>query len=103
MPPCFHCGEAIAEGVALDARVGGDTHPVCCIGCQAAAEWIGTLGLADYYRLRDIPADRAVAAADYSAWDRPQLQRLYVRRSAQGEGEFLEREEVAAVPGHGEK
>ena len=84
---CFHCGEAIPRGVELGARVNGTTQPVCCIGCQAAAEWIATLGLGDYYRLRNMPAERAVEAADYSAWDRPQLQRLYVHNSADGSAE----------------
>jgi len=84
---CFHCGETIAKDVALSACVNGGEQPVCCIGCQAAAEWIGTLGLGDYYRLRNTTAERAVEAADYSAWDRPQLQRLYVRNAADGSAE----------------
>ena len=82
--PCFHCGEPIPADVRLTATVAGDARAVCCIGCRAAAEWIGTLGLQDYYRLREQPAERAGAAADYSAWDRPQLQRLYVRERADG-------------------
>jgi Cu2+-exporting ATPase len=76
---CFHCGEPIAEGIALKAHVGNEVRAVCCIGCRAAAEWIATLGLGDYYRLRDAPAARADAVGDFSAWDRAQLQRLYVR------------------------
>jgi Cu2+-exporting ATPase len=46
-----------------------------------------SLGLQDYYRLRDTPASRAVSVGDYSAWDRPQLQRLYVHRRANGDAE----------------
>jgi len=84
---CFHCGEAIPHGVALDACVNGEAHAVCCIGCQAAAQWIATLGLADYYRLRSTPAGRAGAAVDFSAWDRAQLQRLYVRHAGNGSAE----------------
>jgi len=77
---CFHCGEAIAPGSALTALQDGTPRAVCCIGCRAAVEWIEGLGLADYYRLRSEPAARAEAAADFSAWDRPALDRLYVRR-----------------------
>jgi len=84
---CFHCAEPIPPDVHLHVVVGGATHAVCCIGCQAASEWIGTLGLDDYYRLRAEPAERAGVALDYSAWDRAQLQRLYVRERADGRRE----------------
>ncbi len=80
--PCFHCGEPIPTGVRLIARLNDQPHQVCCIGCQAAVEWIATLGLNDYYRMRDRPADRVVSGADFATWDRPQLQRLYVRSNA---------------------
>ena len=76
---CFHCGEAIPAGTALTALQAGAPRAVCCIGCRAAVEWIEGLGLADYYRLRSEPAARAEAPADFSAWDRPALERLYVR------------------------
>ncbi|HSE11987.1 MAG TPA: heavy metal translocating P-type ATPase metal-binding domain-containing protein, partial [Rudaea sp.] len=84
---CFHCGEAVTDAAPLVARVGDLQHPVCCIGCRAAAEWIGLLGLQDYYRLRDAAPPRAAPAVDYSAWDREQLQRLYVHRRADGSAE----------------
>ncbi len=87
MSACFHCGEPVAQGGALYAIVGERTHPVCCIGCRAAVEWIGTLGLGDYYRLRKAAAPRASAAADYRAWDRDELQRLYVHQRADGSAE----------------
>ena len=60
---------------------------MCCIGCRAAAEWIASLGLQDYYRLRDAPPPRAVVVGDYSAWDRDQLQRMYVHHRDGGEAE----------------
>jgi Cu2+-exporting ATPase len=84
---CFHCGEPVTGDAAVVARVGGLDHPVCCIGCRAAAEWIASLGLQDYYRLRDAPPPRAVAVGDYSAWDRDQLQRMYVHHRDGGEAE----------------
>ncbi|MFZ1795438.1 MAG: heavy metal translocating P-type ATPase metal-binding domain-containing protein, partial [Dokdonella sp.] len=55
---CFHCGEANPDSAPILARVQGRQHAVCCPGCKAAAEWIETLGLADYYRLRSGPAQR---------------------------------------------
>jgi Cu2+-exporting ATPase len=71
----------------LFARVAGQSQPVCCIGCQAACEWIGGLGLADYYRMRETTAPRATAAVDLSVWDRDELQRLYVHHRADGSAE----------------
>ena len=87
MPACFHCGEPVPDARPLVARIGGSDRPVCCIGCRAAAEWIATLGLQDYYRLRDAAPPRASAGTDYSAWDRAALQRLYVHRRADGSAE----------------
>src|SRR6478735_4044991 len=84
---CFHCGEPVAGDAPLIARVGALDHPVCCIGCRAAAEWIASLGLQDYYRLRDAMPPRAAAIGDYSAWDRPQLQRMYVHQRSDGDAE----------------
>ena len=81
---CFHCAEPVPADVQFIARIGDKREPVCCIGCQAAAEWIAGLGLQDYYRLRDTPATKAKTPERYSAWDRPQLQKLYVRRRVDG-------------------
>ena len=76
---CFHCGEPLGEGDALFATIGARSHPVCCIGCRAAVEWIDGLGLADYYRLREGTGERAAPADDYAEWDRPRLARRHVR------------------------
>jgi Cu2+-exporting ATPase len=83
----LHCGEPVVAAAPLLATVNGCAHAVCCIGCRAAAEWIATLGLQDYYRLRDGVAARADARADYAAWDRAQLQKLYVHARADGSAE----------------
>ena len=78
--PCWHCGEPLPEGAVLHASVAGQPRPVCCAGCRAAAEWIEQLGLADYYRLRSVPADRpAPTPPDTHSWSRPQLARHVVR------------------------
>jgi Cu2+-exporting ATPase len=84
---CFHCGEPVLDDAPLVARVGDLQHPVCCIGCRAAAEWIGELGLQDYYRLRAAPPPRADVVGDYTAWDRVQLQKLYVHRRSDSSAE----------------
>jgi len=84
---CFHCGAAVSADPPLFARVAGRTQPVCCIGCKAACEWIGALGLADYYRLREAAAPRAAEVIDLSAWDRDELQVMYVHRHSDGAAE----------------
>ena len=86
---CFHCGEAIPAGIDITIPHDGRAQAVCCHGCAAAAEWIGRLGLGDYYRLRSEPAQRNEGATDYSAWDRPALARLHVRQAAADRAEVV--------------
>ena len=89
---CWHCGESLPADAPL-ALVAGVQHPVCCQGCRAAAEWIGQLGLTDYYRLRSAAAPRApdplLAQRSADAWQRPELSRYAVRTLASGRCESL--------------
>ena len=89
---CWHCGESLPADPPR-AVVAGVAHPVCCQGCRAAAEWIGQLGLADYYRLRSATAPRApdLAQAKRSAeaWERLELSRHVVRTLVAGQCEAL--------------
>ena len=67
---CFHCGEVVAEGLAT-RDVAGFEQVFCCEGCAAAADWIASANLGDYYRLRSASGTRVDAdAKDFSAWDR---------------------------------
>jgi Cu2+-exporting ATPase len=89
---CWHCGESLPDDPPR-ALVTGASHAVCCQGCRAAAEWIGQLGLADYYRLRSATAPRAPDPAEArrsaAAWQRPELSRHAVRTLADGRCEAL--------------
>jgi len=80
---CWHCGQALPSRDAPLAVVAGIAYAVCCSGCRAAAEWIDQLGLADYYRLRSAPAERAALDSEFegdaAAWARPELARHVVR------------------------
>jgi Cu2+-exporting ATPase len=93
-PPhgCWHCGEPLPADPP-QARVAGLAHPVCCNGCRAAAEWIDTLGLADYYRLRRASAPRALDRADAArsaiAFLRPDLSRHFVCVLPDGHSEAI--------------
>lgn len=89
MKRCFHCDEPVPDDVAILASVVGERQPVCCPGCRAAVEWIAGLGLDDYYRLRTKAATRPTPTADFSAWDRPALQRLHVRTHARDRAEIV--------------
>ena len=78
--PCAHCGEPVPEGNRITALINGCEQPVCCNGCRAAAQWIGELGLSDYYRLRSQTAERpSEVSVDHSAWQRQELARHVVR------------------------
>ena len=52
---CWHCGEPLPKERSAGARSRRCASPYACNGCRAVAEWIGELGLADYYRLRSEP------------------------------------------------
>ena len=48
---CFHCGQPLPDDPP-QAVIEGAPRAFCCRGCAAAAEWIRSAGLDDYYRLR---------------------------------------------------
>ena len=70
---CFHCGEAL-PGSPAESPLDGELRRFCCEGCAAAASWIHSAQLDDYYRLRSDPAGRVESAGmDLSAWDEAEL------------------------------
>ena len=76
---CAHCGESFLAAAAATASTTSVPAAYCCTGCAAAADWIHTAGLDDYYRLRDTQGNRVgVEPADFAAWDRADLQRDHV-------------------------
>ena len=89
---CWHCGEGLPADPP-QAVVAGVAHPVCCLGCRAAAEWIDQLGLGDYYRVRSAKPPRAPdptqAQRSADAWQRPELARHAVRTLGGGQAEAL--------------
>ena len=48
---CFHCGDPL-RGKVYSAQIDQVEQPMCCIGCQAAAELIQNAGMGDFYRQR---------------------------------------------------
>ena len=70
---CFHCGEALAPAQAL-ASPAQPGQQFCCVGCAAAAAWIGQASLSDYYRLRSAPGGRPEQhAQSFQAWDSDEI------------------------------
>ena len=92
MSGCWHCGERLPADPP-QARVAGANHAVCCNGCRAVAEWIGELGLGDYYRLRSGTAGRAPdpaeSAKSAAVFARPELARHLVRPLPEGRSEVI--------------
>jgi Cu2+-exporting ATPase len=79
---CFHCGEDLPHRGVRHAALGGQVHPFCCAGCEAAAVLIRDAGLTDYYMLREREAPRVDVAADrLAAWDAPALDGEYCTRA----------------------
>lgn len=70
---CYHCGEAIPQGVHLQAQVAGKARAVCSQNCLTTTEWIDRTGLSDFYRLRRGPSQRQSASTDVDAWLNPAL------------------------------
>jgi Cu2+-exporting ATPase len=70
---CFHCGEPVPARGAVRASLAGSERAFCCGGCEAAAAWIESAGLAGYYRARTAPAlvPEPAAEAAFAGWDTP--------------------------------
>ena len=86
---CFHCGEPLREdGPPILAELDGEARPVCCLGCRAVAEFIGSSGLGAYYRHRLGPDPDPASRSErrWREYDSPDLLQRYVHR-ASGEAE----------------
>ena len=80
---CFHCGEAIPNGLTLEVEIQGQSRAMCCVGCQAVAQAIMDNGLDDYYTYRTQNAEKAVELVPeglkrLSALDEQSLQEEFV-------------------------
>ncbi|GAB59067.1 heavy metal translocating P-type ATPase [Rheinheimera nanhaiensis] len=58
---CFHCHEPVPAGFNFSLMFDGQQRVFCCAGCQAVADTIIASNLADYYRFRTEPANKAKA------------------------------------------
>ena len=92
LPPtgiCFHCGNAVAPGCAFAVRIDGKSRPVCCGGCEAAANLIVAQGLERFYEFRTV-ADEAprYGGRNWPVYDREKALRRYTHLRRDGEREL---------------
>jgi Cu2+-exporting ATPase len=85
---CFHCGDALPPRQRFEVVIDGESRQVCCPGCQAVAELIASAGFADFYRFRETPAQKPDPddrnLAQWTVYDRPELQREFVAQGTDG-------------------
>jgi len=53
MTTCFHCGETVPKDVTLSVKVQGIDQPMCCIGCQAVAQFLADNKHDVFYQYRE--------------------------------------------------
>ena len=85
---CFHCGQPVPTGSHYPVTINGDTHNMCCPGCQAVAQAIVDGGLTDYYRYRTNNATTASQILpdflkELEVYDQPNLQKSFVQGDAE--------------------
>lgn len=56
--PCFHCHEPVLDPGRWQVSLDGQSHDVCCPGCEAVFNVIHGAGLDAYYRHREAPGAR---------------------------------------------
>lgn len=86
---CFHCGSPmppVPPGGRHTLLVDGIACPVCCAGCQAAAQLILTQGLGRYYDFKSAtePVSHRLQP-DWRVFDRASAQRRYTHLRPDGE------------------
>jgi len=80
---CFHCGLPVPPGADYPVEIDGETHNMCCHGCQAVAQAIVDGGLTSFYKHRDTPSGRPEELipeelARMDLYDQPELQTGFV-------------------------
>lgn len=55
---CYHCGLDVPNGAHYPVEIRGESHNMCCHGCQAVAQAIVDGGLETFYDHRESPSRR---------------------------------------------
>ena len=99
---CFHCGLPVPDDIETPTcKVLGSSRHFCCAGCHAVAEAIVESGLEDYYRFRTGNAATSSSpdiVPDFlqrlEIYDRPEVQKGFVRPIKNGQEASLLLEEI---------
>lgn len=87
-PRCFHCGSAVLPDSRHAVTFEGARRPVCCAGCEAAANLILGQGLGRFYEFRTLPdGPPDNQPRNWSVFDRERAQHRYTHSSKGGERE----------------
>ncbi|MFJ7566146.1 heavy metal translocating P-type ATPase [Herminiimonas sp. NPDC097707] len=78
---CYHCGLSLPPAAHWAVEIDGQRREMCCPGCQAAAQTIVEMGLADYYRTRSAFSATVDSAAlippELLLYDLPEAQKKF--------------------------
>ncbi len=85
---CYHCALPVPSGAHHPVTIEGESHQMCCRGCQAVAQTIVDNGLTDYYRHRtalpgvghEVVPEEVQKLALY---DHPGIQKSFVRQEGE--------------------
>ncbi|MBI4006203.1 MAG: heavy metal translocating P-type ATPase [Gammaproteobacteria bacterium] len=83
---CFHCGEAVPQGLSLSVNINGNNQPMCCYGCQAVSRTIIDCGLEEFYKYRtnhSLTPDQPVPGitGTFAVFDNPKIQQKFVTQT----------------------
>ncbi len=83
MADCYHCGLPVPDGADYKVTIDGESHEMCCHGCQAVAQAIVDGGLTSFYKHRESPSRRPEdlvpeALQRFDLYDQPALQQSFV-------------------------
>jgi len=84
--PCYHCGDPLPPGESITATLGGQSRPMCCLGCKAVAEFIESSGLTAFYEFRSTPdedLDLTPEDIEWQHYDGADLVDRFVSRQGQ--------------------
>jgi Cu2+-exporting ATPase len=88
MTACFHCGETVPKGVHLTASIAGEDQPMCCIGCQAVAQFLAANDHTVFYQYRadQLPGEQVTdtTADQWQHLDAPEVFDTLTRTTDQG-------------------
>lgn len=80
---CYHCGLPVPDNTDFKVEITGETHAMCCGGCEAVAQAIVDSGLKDFYNFRTETAPTAKEVVpeflkQAAVYDNPKVQQRFV-------------------------